>query len=53
MESVLIRPEMGQIASKLRQLDTKNGLSSVPIQQVGTRSPEKIACIIHPRMKNL
>ena len=35
-ESVLSGPEMGQIASKSRQLDAKKGPSSISIEQVGT-----------------
>jgi hypothetical protein len=37
-ESVLVRPEMGQNASNLRLLKAKNGLSSISIWQVGTRT---------------
>ena len=38
---------MGQIASDLRLLEAKNGLSSISIWQVGTRSLANIAGIMH------
>jgi len=38
---------MEQIASKSRQLDAKNGPSSISIWQVGTRSLANIAGIMH------
>src|SRR2546423_8481219 len=47
VESVLIRSEMGQIASVLRQLGTENRPSSISIWQVGTRSLANIAGIMH------
>jgi hypothetical protein len=40
LESVLSRLEMGQIASTLRLLKAKNGLSSISIWQVGTHLSE-------------
>ena len=48
-ESVLIRPEMGQIASNSRLLDTKKGPSSISIQQVGTRTLKSFARIMHSK----
>jgi hypothetical protein len=53
LESVLIRLEMGQVASKSRLLKAKNGLSSISIWQVGTRSLKKFAGMIHSKLKKL
>src|SRR5215813_14271615 len=51
LESVLSRLEIGQIASNLRLPDAKNGLSSISIWQVGTRSLANIAGRVHSELE--
>ena len=53
VESVLIRLEMDQIASYLKLLEAKNGLSSISIWQVGTRLLANIAGGVHSKSKKL
>src|SRR5579863_4729014 len=53
LESVLVRPEMDQIASNLRLLEAKNGLSSISICQVGTCDLANIAGMVHSKLEKL
>jgi hypothetical protein len=53
LESVLIRLEMDKIASYLRLLEAKNGLSSISICQVGTCDLANIAGMVHSKLEKL